>query len=155
MESFSERDVYLLASAVQRSPLFWSKLYCFSNGMTCLIQNALYFLKNLFYFVKGASNIDAFFHISYMHLIDSVCDIILLTNEVLLLGKFLLSLQDQNQTFSGIKFTYSWCFNEQKWKSYKPFVLKWHWKPKIGEYFYFLEIVLIILCSILLWCIWY
>ena len=113
------------------------------------------FWKNLFFFVKGASNIDTFFHISYMHLIDSVCDIILLTNEVLFLGKFLLSLQDQNQTFSGIKFAYSWCFNEQKWKSYKPFVLKWHWKPKIGEYFYFLKIVLIIYCYILLWCIWY
>ena len=34
IEKFLERDVYLLASALQRSTLFWSKLYCSSNGLT-------------------------------------------------------------------------------------------------------------------------
>ena len=46
MESFFERDVYLLNSPVQRSTLFRSKVYCCSNGLMSLMQNTLWFLKN-------------------------------------------------------------------------------------------------------------
>ena len=113
MKKLWERDVYLLTSLVERSMLFCSKLYCSSNGLTYLMQNALHILKSVFYFVKGTSNIDNMFHISHIDLIDSVFGIIFLISEVVPQGKVLLGLQDQNKSFPSVKFRYRLCLNEQ------------------------------------------